>query len=113
MKKALHSRKVGELKDALRTSGFVTLDQQAKALGLCRSTTWTILNDTHKSSGLTAATINCILRSPQLPPKARTCLLEYANEKSAGLYGHSELQRRRFIARLSVPQLNHVHTDLM
>ena len=29
-----------------------------------------------------------------------TKLLEYIKEKSAGLYGHSKTQRRKFVARL-------------
>ena len=41
--------------DALVAEGFVTLDEQAKALGLSRSTTWTILRANHKKSGLSAA----------------------------------------------------------
>ena len=109
---ARHLSKIKELKDALVSSGFLTLDRQSKALGLARSTTWTILRATHKNSGLSAATINCMLRAPQLPSVVRTKVLEYVKEKSDGLYGHSALQRRRFIARLSVPQLNYVHTDL-
>ena len=99
--KSQHLSKIKELKDALVTSGFLTLAQQAKALGLARSTTSTILRATHKSSGLSAATINCMLNSPNLPPLVQTKVLEYVREKSAGLYGHSELQRRRFIAGLS------------
>ena len=100
-----HVNKIKELKDALVTSGFITLAQQAKALGLARSTTWTILTSTHKSSGLSAATINCMLRSPHLPSIVQIRIVEYIKEKSAGLYGHSELQRRRFIAGLSGLQI--------
>jgi len=99
--KARQLLKIKELKDALVTSGFLKLDEQAKALGLPRSTSWTILRATHKSSGLSAATINSMLRAPHLPSIVRTKVLEYVEEKSDGLYGHSALQRRRFIARLS------------
>ena len=98
---ARHLSKIKELKDALVASGYRTLDQQAWALDLARSTIWTILKTTHKSSGLSAATINRMLRSPKLPLIVQTKILEYIKEKSAGLYGHSELQRRRFIAGLS------------
>src|ERR1700704_2804706 len=93
--------KIKELKDALVASGFVSLDQQAKALGLARSTTVTILRTTHKNSGLSAATVNGMLRSPHLPSSVQTKLLEYIKEKSVGLCGHSEPQRERFIAGLS------------
>jgi hypothetical protein len=109
--KARQSIKIKEIKSALIESGYVTLDQQAKALGLARSTTWTILTAAHKSSGLSAATINCILRSPQLPPIVGTKVFEYVKEKSAGLFGHSELQRRRFIAGLSAPHVRSLQSN--
>ena len=106
--KARQLLKIKEIKDSLVASGFITLDQQAKVLGLARSTTWTILRGKYKSSGLSAATVNCMLQSPQLPPFVRARVLEYVNEKSAGLYGHSNLQRRRFIVLLSGPQVANV-----
>ena len=95
------SYKIKQLRDALATAGFVTLDKQAKVLGVCRSTTWTILKGNHKNSGLSATTINHILLAPQLPSVVRDQILEYVEEKAAGSYGHSEKQRSRFIARLS------------
>jgi hypothetical protein len=98
--KAQQLLKIKELKEELIASGFLTLDQQAKALGLARSTTWTVLGGKHKNSGLSVATINCIVNNPKLPPTVRTKLLEYIKEKSAGLYGHSKTQRRKFVARL-------------
>ena len=110
--KARQLVKIKEIKDSLVASGFITLDQQANVLGLARSTTWTILRGMYKSSGLSAATVNCMLRSPQLPPFVRAKVLEYVNEKSAGLYGHSKLQRRRFIDRLSAAQVARVKMKL-
>jgi hypothetical protein len=95
------SCKIRQLRDALTAAGFVTLDEQANALGVCRSTTWTIVNGNHKGSGLSATTINHILRAPQLPPVVRAQILEYVKEKAAGSYGHSEEKRSLFIARLS------------
>ena len=86
--------------DALVAEGFVTLDEQAKALGLPRSTTWTILRANHKKSGLSAAIVNRILKAPQLPGSVRAKVLQYVEEKSAGLHGHNKLQQRRFAARL-------------
>src|SRR5262249_11704985 len=41
--KARQSAKIREIAEALVCAGFVKLDAQAKVLGLCRSTTWTIL----------------------------------------------------------------------
>jgi len=99
--KARQSSKIRELGEALIALGFLTLDQQAKALGLARSTTWTLLQANHKGSGLSATVINRMLTAPQLPPLVRATLLEYIDEKAAGLYGHSKLQLRRFSARLS------------
>ena len=100
--KTRQSLKIRELGQALVGAGFLTLDEQAKALGLSRSTTWTILKASHKSSGLSATIINRMLASPQLPPLARSRILEYVEEKAAGLYGGSRTQRRRFAARLSI-----------
>jgi hypothetical protein len=111
MMKTRQASKIRELGDALITSGFVTLDQQARALGLCRSTTWTILKGNHKTSGLSASVINRMLAAPQLPPLVRLKILEYIEEKAAGLYGHGKTQLRRFAARLSVsPFDDHVQT---
>jgi hypothetical protein len=70
-------------------------------LGLPRSTTWTILKGNHKNSGLSAATINRILATPQLPPIVRAKIHEYIEEKIAGLYGDSKTQLRRFFATLN------------
>jgi hypothetical protein len=45
--KARQSLKIQEI-----AAGFVTLDKQAKALGVPRSTAWTIVAALHKKSGL-------------------------------------------------------------
>ena len=42
--KARQSSKIRELGEALITAGFVSLDAQARVLGLPRSTAWTILS---------------------------------------------------------------------
>jgi hypothetical protein len=98
--KSDHSSPIQKIGDALVAEGFVTLDQQAKALGLSRSTTWTILRANHKKSGLSAAIVNRILKAPQLPGSVRAKVLQYVEEKSAGFHGHNKLQQRRFAARL-------------
>jgi hypothetical protein len=98
--KRRQASKIRELGEALIAEGFVTLDEQAKALGLARSTTWTILAANHKNSGLSAMTVNRMLASPQLPPLARSKILEYVEEKAAGAYGGNSAQWRRFSARL-------------
>ncbi len=98
--KALQRSKIRELRDALLNAGLVTLDAQADALGLSRSTTWAILKANHKASGLSAAIINRMLESPRLPLAARATILEYIEEKTAGCYGASTTQQRRFSARV-------------
>jgi hypothetical protein len=100
--KARQSSKIKEVGDCLLATGFLTLEQQADALGLARSTTWTILRANHKNSGLSAAIIARMLSTPRLPPLVRVKIFEYVNEKAAGSYGHSKIQRQRFIARLPI-----------
>jgi hypothetical protein len=78
--KARQTAKIRELRQALVDSGFFTLDEQSKALGLARSTTWTILRASHKGSGLSAGIIKRMLLSRQLPPRARRKILEYTTD---------------------------------
>jgi hypothetical protein len=96
--KARQTIRIRELGSALAADGLVTLDEQARALGLSRSTAWAVLKANHKSSGLAAGTINQMLSSPALPPRARATILTYVEEKLAGLYGHNKTQLRRFAA---------------
>ena len=88
--------KIAEIRAALVDAGIVALDEQAATLGLCRSTAWSVLNPSHKSSGLSARTISRILGSPRLPRLVRQRLFEYVQAKIDGLYGHSERRRREF-----------------
>src|SRR5512136_1820143 len=81
--KARQSAKIREIADALIAEGFFTLDAQAKALGLGRSTTWTILKASHKSTGLSAKIIDRIL-ARHLPLLVRAKILEYVEEKAIG-----------------------------
>jgi hypothetical protein len=98
--KARQSAKIQKLGQALIDAGLCTLDEQANALGLPRSTAWTILKACHKSSGLSAMIIERMLVSPQLPPGARSIIVEYVEEKSFGLYGGSRRQQQQFAVRL-------------
>jgi hypothetical protein len=100
--KARQASKIREIGDALIALGYLALDEQAKALGLARSTAWTILRADHKNSGLSATVINRMLAAPHLPPLVRAIILEYIDERVAGLYGHSKFQLRRFTARQAV-----------
>ena len=91
--KAQQSLKIQEIGQALIAAGFDTLDKQATALEVPRSTAWTILKARHKNYGLSAKLINRMLASQHLPPLVRSKIIEYREEKTAGLYGgpqHSE-----------------------
>jgi len=92
--------KLKQIGAALYEAGHVSLDEQARALGLSRSTTWVILQGNYKSTGVTAVVINRILEAPELPPSVRNKILEYVEEKAAGLYGHTHSRRRNFMKRL-------------
>lgn len=100
--KARQAAKIREIGEALIAAGIGSLDEQAKALGLSRSTTWTVLKGSHKSSGLSAAVINRMLASPRLPPLARAKIFEYIEDKTAGHYGDGQSRLRRFAAGLAV-----------
>src|SRR5262245_6046172 len=88
--KARQVAKMRELRGCLIAEGHVHLDSQAAALGLPRSTTWTILNGIHKGSGLSADIVARMLAVSNLSPAVRDKILEYCSEKSAGYYGGSE-----------------------
>ena len=98
--KARQVAKIGELKHALVALGYTSLDQQAGILGLCRSTTWTILKGNHKASGLRATIIKRILGARFLPREVERIIQEYVREKCAGVYGHGEARLRHFRAQL-------------
>ena len=93
--------KIRDLRQALIDAGYQSLDQQATALGLSRSTAWAVLQGHHKASGLSAAIISRMMASPRLPPSASTVLLEYIKERSTGAYGHNGTQVSRFLRRLN------------
>ena len=95
--KTRQTSRIRELASALAADGLVTLGEQARALGLSRSTAWAVLKANHKASGLAAGTINQMLSSPA---RARVTILTYIEEKRAGLYGHNKTQLRRFAAGL-------------
>jgi len=103
------SSKIKELSDALEAAGFLSLDKQATALGLSRSTTWTILRAKHKNYGLSGALINRILKTPQLDRRVRAKVIEYVQEKASGFYGHNKTQLRRFTERLSARAATNVY----
>ena len=95
------ANKINEIKAALIDAGRAALDEQAKALGLRRSTTWAILTGTHKASGISAGIVIRMLSAPDLPVPVRQKILEYVREKSDGMYGHTAKRRREFLSRMS------------
>ena len=74
--------KIQDISDALNSSGYTSLDQQANALGLHRSTVWTIRKNKHKLGLLSAKTIERIITNPTTPPRVLAALQEYVVEKS-------------------------------
>ena len=93
--------KIEEITRTLVWCGFVSLDEQADVLGLSRSTTWTIIRGIHKSSGLSATTINRMLASDRLPLRVRLKVLEYIAEKMSGAYGDRNHRLKAFANRIS------------
>jgi len=98
--RARQTLRIRAIRAALISSGFVSLDQQTRALGLSRSTTWAVLQGNHKCTGLRAGLVVRMLASPRLPRDVRTILLTYVSERTQGAYGHGQLQRLRFVAQL-------------
>ena len=104
--KARQRAKMREIVEALVAAGYDSLDSQAAALGLSRSTMWTIIKATHKSSGLSAKTLKRMLSAPGLHPLVRRKILEYIEERNDGRYGSTGNSLRRFNQRLSAASKN-------
>jgi hypothetical protein len=100
--KARQTRKIEQLREVLLTNGRLKVREQAKLLGLSPSTAHELLQRNYKNYGLSAAIIKRMLACPNLPESARSIILEYRDEKIAGLYGHTRFYRRRFMARTSI-----------
>jgi len=106
--KARQCSKIAELRLVLEQSGYRSLDQQASAFGLSRSTTWAILSASHKGSGISGSVLKRMLRSPTLPPSAKRWIAEYVSEKLGGAYGHSTKRLRIFRAQVAIEEMNAV-----
>jgi len=70
------------ISDALIAEGYTTLDQQARALGIHRSTAWTIVREKHKLGRLNSGTTRRILGNPKTPPSVRDVIREYLAERA-------------------------------
>src|SRR5262245_50739569 len=89
-KALVRSRELVRISDALISSGYTSLDEQAKALGLHRNTAWTIIKNKHKLGRLSAKTINRILSNPQTPPAVRAALNEYVAQRYSAVRGRKK-----------------------
>jgi hypothetical protein len=76
-----------DISEALVACGYTRLDRQAKALGISRSTTWTIIKTKHKLGRLSTKTTKRILANPNTPPPVRTVIQQYLAERSDTLLG--------------------------
>jgi hypothetical protein len=89
--------------EALVASGHTSLDDQAKALGLPRSTTWTIIASKHKIGRLSNKVRARMLENPDLPALVRAAL-ENAPQKATPVM--AELRNQKSLPEQSqyVPQ---------
>ena len=71
-----------DISEALIECGYTKLDKQAKALGVHRSTAWTIVNVKHKLGRLSSKTTSRILENPETPPAVRNVVQQYQDERS-------------------------------
>jgi len=83
--RAPHHYVVGlrQISDALVACGYTKLDDQAKALGVARSTAWTIVNTKHKLDRLNSKTITRILANSETPVFVRSVIRQYLSERLA------------------------------
>jgi hypothetical protein len=100
--RARQNKKIRQIGGALAAAGLHSLDEQAEALALPRSTTWTLRRAKHYGSGLSAVIVARMLSAPDLPRPVRTKILEYVTQKMAGQYGDTEWKLRRFERRLAL-----------
>jgi len=68
--------------DALIKGGYLSLDEQAKALGLRRSTTWNIMKTKHKLGRLNNKTVRSILAHPDTPLSVRVIIRTMLDRKN-------------------------------
>src|SRR5262245_37736990 len=95
--RAPHRYTVGlrQISDALIACGYTKLDEQAKALGVSRSTAWTIVKTKHKLDRLNKKTTTRILANPETPLSVRSVIQQYLTERSVAV--RQQAQRRPLI----------------
>lgn len=99
--------RIQHIADALIASGYTSLDEQARALGVNRSTAWTIVKAKHKLGRLSTKTSRSILANPELPARVRAVMQQYLTERSAPLGRASP-----YIVRSPRPRHRDVKTPL-
>jgi hypothetical protein len=87
--------KIQNIMRALASSGRTSLDDQARALGLHRSTVWTLKRDKHKLARLSAKTIERIIANPETPPLVLAAVQEYVREKLGAVEDYGDKQREQ------------------
>jgi hypothetical protein len=70
------------ISEALIASGYISLDEQAKALGVHRNTAWTIVKNKYKLGRLSTKTIDRILTNPRTSPSVRAVDQQYLAKRS-------------------------------
>jgi hypothetical protein len=83
------------ISEALVACGYTSLDGQAKALGIHRSTAWTIIKTKHKLGRLSTKTTKRILTNSVTPPAVRSVVQKYLAERSDVLATRAERLDRR------------------
>ena len=68
--------------NALIKAGYVSLDAQAKALGVSRSTAWTIVKAKQKLGCLNNKTVRNILANPDTPTSVRAIIRTMLDRKN-------------------------------
>ena len=97
----IHTVGLQHISEALIGSGYTSLGQQAKALGIHRSTAWTIVKTKHKLGRLSDKTTKAILSNPELPPSVRSVVQKYLAERSDALTIRAALRTKRKAAAIA------------
>ena|SRR5216683_6035569 len=92
--------KLHHISEALIASGYASLDDQAKALGIHRSTAWTIVKAKHKLGRLSTKTTKRILANPATPAPVRAIIQRYLAERSDSV--EYQPQQSRSMSTLSL-----------
>src|SRR5262245_15267532 len=98
-KTPVYSNELERISEALISCGYTSLDEQAKALGVSRSTAWTITKNKHKLGRLSARTINRILLNPQTPANVRQVIQQYIAKRCAVIQGKRKLRLMSSLSR--------------